>query len=112
MGKGIEHVLLATNKVVCIGHHRLLDANDPLIKRLDFNGMQETRPTPGHFSNYDIQQQLCRLLTCKPGKHPEHRGGDPKRQDDELNWSKRSIFFELEYWSSLQFKHNIDLMHV
>ena len=102
----------ATNKVVYIGHRRFLDANDPLRKRLDFNGMEETRPAPRHFSNDDIQEQLGRLLTRKPGKHPEHGGGEPKRQDYELNWSKRSIFFELEYWSSLQLKHNIDLMHV
>ena len=91
----------ATNKVVYIGHRRFLDANDPLRKRLDFNGMEETRPAPRHFSNDDIQEQLGRLLTCKPGKHHEHGGREPKRQDDELNWSKRSIFFELEYWSSL-----------
>ncbi|XP_052625734.1 uncharacterized protein LOC111902535 [Lactuca sativa] len=102
----------ATNKVVYIGHRRFLDANDPLRKRLDFNGMEETRLAPRHFSNDDIQEQLGRLLTRKPGKHPEHGGGEPKRQDYELNWSKRSIFFELEYWSSLQLKHNIDVMHV
>ena len=34
------------------------------------------------------------------------------RQGFELNWLKRSIFFELEYWSSLQLKHNFDVMHV
>ncbi|XP_023752225.2 uncharacterized protein LOC111900576 [Lactuca sativa] len=102
----------ATNKVVYIGHRHFLDANDPLRKRLDFNGMEETRPASRHFSNDDIQEQLGRLLTRKPGKHPEHGGGEPKQQDYELNWSKRSIFFELEYWSSLQLKHNIDAMHV
>lgn len=29
-----------------------------------------------------------------------------------MNWSKRSIFFELDYWSSLQLKHNLDVMHI
>ncbi|XP_023767031.1 uncharacterized protein LOC111915622 [Lactuca sativa] len=102
----------ATNKVVYIGHRHFLDANDPVRKRLDFNEMEETRPAPRHFSNDDIQEQLGRLLTRKPGKHPEHGGGEPKRQDYELNWSKRRIFYELEYWSSLRLKHNIHLMHV
>ncbi|XP_052622477.1 uncharacterized protein LOC128127815 [Lactuca sativa] len=56
----------ATNKVVYINHRCFLDANDPLRKRLDFNGMEETRPAPRHFSNDDIQEQLGRLLTRKP----------------------------------------------
>ena len=30
----------------------------------------------------------------------------------ELNWTKRSIFFELEYWPKLKLRHNIDVMHV
>lgn len=29
----------------------------------------------------------------------------------ELNWKKRSIFFELEYWLKLKLRHNIDVMH-
>jgi len=28
------------------------------------------------------------------------------------NWTKRSIFFELPYWSSLLLRHNVDVMHV
>lgn len=28
------------------------------------------------------------------------------------NWTKRSIFFELPYWSTLLFRHNLDVMHV
>ncbi|KAI3793975.1 hypothetical protein L1987_36599 [Smallanthus sonchifolius] len=35
-----------------------------------------------------------------------------KRLTSELNWTKRSIFFELDYWSSLLLKHNLDVMHV
>ena len=30
----------------------------------------------------------------------------------ELNWTKRSIFFKLEYWPKLKLRHNIDVMHV
>ena len=30
----------------------------------------------------------------------------------ELNWTKRSILFELEYWPKLKLMHNIDVMHV
>nr|GEU68617.1 hypothetical protein [Tanacetum cinerariifolium] len=30
----------------------------------------------------------------------------------ELNWTKRSIFYELKYWSFLTLKHNLDVMHI
>ncbi|GJS30699.1 hypothetical protein Tco_0491319 [Tanacetum coccineum] len=30
----------------------------------------------------------------------------------ELNWTKRSIFYELEYWSFLILKHNLDVMYI
>ncbi|KAD2805775.1 hypothetical protein E3N88_39152 [Mikania micrantha] len=46
------------------------------------------------------------------GKHPSHGGVKRKRAASELNWSKKSIFFELDYWSSLLLKHNLDVMHV
>ena len=29
-----------------------------------------------------------------------------------MNWIRKSIFFELEYWSELKMRHNIDVMHV
>ena len=35
-----------------------------------------------------------------------------KRDPKELNWSKKRIFFELDYWSELELKHNLDVMHV
>lgn len=41
----------------------------------------------------------------KYGKHVQ----PPKRDD---NWQKKSIFFELPYWSSLMLCHNHDVMHI
>ena len=35
-----------------------------------------------------------------------------KRPPIELNWSKKSIFFELEYWKHLSLRHNLDVMHI
>ena len=29
-----------------------------------------------------------------------------------LNWTKKSIFFELEYWAKLKIRHNLDVMHI
>ena len=30
----------------------------------------------------------------------------------ELNWTKKSIFYKLSYWSELELKHNMDVMHI
>ncbi|GJS75792.1 hypothetical protein Tco_0725673 [Tanacetum coccineum] len=47
------------------------------------------------------------------GKHPSHGGVKIKRNVHvELNWTKRSIFYELEYWSFLSLRHNLDIMHI
>ena len=35
-----------------------------------------------------------------------------KRMKIELNWTKKSIFFELPYWSTLKLRHNLDVMHI
>ena len=34
-----------------------------------------------------------------------------KHDDCELNWT-RSIFFELEYWSNLKLRYNLEVMHI
>ena len=35
-----------------------------------------------------------------------------KRGDDELNWRKQRIFYELSYWADFGLKHNLDVMHI
>ena len=47
-----------------------------------------------------------------PGKHPEYGGVKRKRGDNELNWRKKSIFYELPYWADIELKHNLDVMHI
>ena len=40
-------------------------------------------------------------------------GGKKRKRDSRnLNWTKRSILFELPYWDKLLLRHNIDVMHV
>ena len=31
---------------------------------------------------------------------------------DDHNWTKRSIFWELPYWSTNLIRHNLDIMHI
>jgi hypothetical protein len=41
-------------------------------------------------------------------------GQKKKYADVVLNWKKKkkSIFFELPYWSSLKLRHNLDVIHI
>jgi len=32
--------------------------------------------------------------------------------DDEVLWTKKSIFFELPYWKDNKLRHNLDIMHI
>ena len=79
---------------------------------LDFNGQHETKDTRRHFSKEDIQAQLDHLLSHLLVKHTQFRGVMTQWDKFKLNWSKRIIFLELEYQSSLQPKHNIDVIYI
>nr|GEX93159.1 hypothetical protein [Tanacetum cinerariifolium] len=84
-----------------------------LCVSLEFNGEKEEKDPPREFGRDQIQAQLARLPTCVKGKHPKFGGAKIKRHVlVELNWTKRSIFYALEYWSFITLKHNLDVMHV
>nr|GEX57581.1 hypothetical protein [Tanacetum cinerariifolium] len=90
----------------------------PLIKdlkrsSLEFNGKTDNRDPPKEFGREEILAQLDRLPTCVKGKHPSYGGVKIKRDVHvELNWTKRSNFYELEYWSFLLLRHNLDIMNI
>ncbi|GJX04634.1 hypothetical protein Tco_0190550 [Tanacetum coccineum] len=61
----------------------------------------------------DILLQISKVFKRVPGKHPEIAKKNPKpNRKIELNWSKRSIFWDLEYWPFLLLKNNYDVMHI
>ena len=49
------------------------------------------------FNLVDIMDQLQRVRTTIPGKHPNYGRVKQKRGDDELNWREKK-FYELPYW--------------
>ncbi|GJQ93667.1 zinc finger, PHD-type containing protein [Tanacetum coccineum] len=52
-------------------------------------------------------------MPVSKGQHPSYGGVKIKLNVlVELNWTKRSIFYELKYWSFLTLKHNLDVMHI
>ncbi|GJZ50266.1 hypothetical protein Tco_0604456 [Tanacetum coccineum] len=101
------------DKTAYVGHIRFLKKPHKWRRSLEFNGEIEDGDPPRKFDWDQIQAQLARLPTRVKGKHPSY--GDVKIKRNvlvELNWTKRSIFYELEYWSFLTLKHNLDIMHI
>nr|GEW04599.1 hypothetical protein [Tanacetum cinerariifolium] len=80
---------------------------------IELNGETKNGDPPREFSWDAIMTQLARLPMCVKGKHPRFGGVKIKRNVlVELNWTKRSIFYKLEYWSFLTLKHNLDFMYI
>ncbi|XP_074356311.1 uncharacterized protein LOC141696014 [Apium graveolens] len=60
----------------------------------------------------DILKQLEEVATRTTGKAPSNSLRKHKRGAKELNWCKRSILFDLPYWSKLLLRHNLEVMHI
>ena len=58
----------------------------------------------------ELMQQLNRLPLMRHGKN--YLGRKKKRGENELNWTKKRIFFELPYWTTLLLLHNLDIIHI
>ena len=99
-------------KTSYVGHRRFLPRNSRMRTDKEFDGGAERRGPPRRFTCQDILDQVNALTTAVPGKHPQFGGVKRKRNADESNWRKKSIFFELDYWASNKLTHNIDVMHV
>ncbi|GKE88816.1 zinc finger, PHD-type containing protein [Tanacetum coccineum] len=96
-----------------VGHKRFLKKPHKWRRSLEFNGQTDNTDPPKEFGRDVILAQLDRLPTRVKGKHPSYGGVKIKRNVlVELNWTKRSIFYELEYWSFLTLRHNLDIMHI
>ncbi|KAL5579091.1 hypothetical protein UlMin_011533 [Ulmus minor] len=99
-------------KTAYFGYRHFLPSTYRWRSNLDFDGHTERKRPPHRFSSVDIMDQLRRVKTTIPGKHPNYGGVKRKRGDDELNWRKKSIFYELPYWAEIELKHNLDVMHI
>ncbi|XP_073120394.1 uncharacterized protein [Henckelia pumila] len=100
------------NKIAYIGHIRFLPLNDPMRRSKQFDGKVESRSPIKELTAEDILAQLEHVHVSLPEKHKQYGGIKRKRSLIELNWSKKSIFFQLEYWQHLPLRHNLDVMHI
>ena len=98
------------DKIGYTGARRYLPENHTWRRSKLFNGKLENRTIPVELSGEQILEQLDCLTNVKFGKHPLNR--KRKRLPEELNWTKKSILFELPYWKKLKLRHNLDVMHV
>ncbi|XP_012829657.1 PREDICTED: uncharacterized protein LOC105950835 [Erythranthe guttata] len=94
------------SKIGYIGHRRYLPHYHPYRKSLKFNGAAEHRSKPID----DILFQLKEVETVVLGKHSMDK--KRKRPSQPSCWTKKSILFELPYWSKLKLRHNLDVMHI
>nr|GEZ07258.1 hypothetical protein [Tanacetum cinerariifolium] len=104
------HVL---SKTAYVGHIRFLKKPHKWRSLREFNGQTDNRDPPNEFGQDEILAQLDRLPTHLTGKHLSYGGVKIKRNVlVELNWTKQFIFYDLEYWSFLTLRHNLDIMHI
>jgi len=69
-----------------------------------FNGCQEDKTAPPPLIGDEVYNQVSHVEVTY-GKAVKHSGV-------KNIWKKKSIFFELPYWSKLDVRHCIDVMHV
>ncbi|CAN6171423.1 unnamed protein product [Urochloa humidicola] len=98
------------NKICYIGHRRFLPKDHPWRRKKCFDGRVEERDKPGEFSTEELIEQLERVKDVRPGEHPQNK--KRKREADGQCWKRRSILFDLPYWTSLKLRHNLDIMHI
>jgi len=100
-----------SQKLCFMGHRRYLPANHAWRRECaKFDGRVEDRIAPKELSGEEIVEQLEHVRANNFGKG---RGKNKrKRAVPELNWTKRSIFFDLPYWSSCKLRHSLDVMHI
>ena len=88
-------------------HRRFLTPNHPYKRlRKAFNGSQEHDIALIPLTGEQVYQQVQHLNTVF---------GKTQKKDKSCKtciWKKRSIFFYLPYWSDLDIRHCIDVMHV
>jgi Domain of unknown function (DUF4218)/Transposase family tnp2/Domain of unknown function (DUF4216) len=91
--------------MVYLGHRRFLHRFHPYRKlRKRFNGLPEQSTAPKALTGEDVYSRV---------KHINVILGKQQRKASEKNiWKKRSIFFDLPYWRSLDVRHSLDVMHV
>ena len=99
------HQLKHGRKTVYLGHRRFLKLNHPYRRlRKAFNGYPEWKIAPKALTGKQVFKQLKGVNVIL--------GKKEKKSVEKNIWKKRFVFFDLPYWSRLDVRHCIDVMHV
>lgn len=97
-----------SRKVCYMNHRKFLDPNHKWrSNKKRFNGEVEIGEAPARLTGNEIKEVL--------GGYENIFGkGKGKRKVccEENPWNKKSIFFDLPYWSDNLIRHNLDMMHI
>ncbi|XP_021737381.1 uncharacterized protein LOC110703896 isoform X2 [Chenopodium quinoa] len=105
-------------KIVYPGHRKWLPINHPYRSEAHlFDGTKEYGVAPIPLSGTEILKQHERVKyvygsSKKDSKKRKNDDDDDDDQDDNVQWKKKSAFFELEYWEHNLLRHNLDVMHI
>ncbi|XP_052294335.1 uncharacterized protein LOC107178912 isoform X1 [Citrus sinensis] len=100
------------SKICYMGHRRYLPHGHSWRASREHDGDFEFDLAPKEYLGDDILRQLEKINEARPGKNENNKDRKRKRSASDLNWTKKSIFFELEYWSKLKIRHILDVMHI
>ncbi|XP_028051487.1 uncharacterized protein LOC114256109 [Camellia sinensis] len=98
------------SKIGWVGHRAYLPDNHLWRKDKKFDGLTELRKKSLDLPVEKVMAQLDQLREVKFGKDPTNK--KRPRESEELNWTKKSIMWELPYWKKLNLRHNLDVMHI
>ena len=82
------------------------------LDAVNFNGKQEFGLKPREWSGDEILDLLNSFDFGTLSSDCEVLARNPKRPSYLDNWTHKSIFFELPYWSKLRIRHTLDVMHI
>ena len=107
-----SHSKWITSKICYFVHRQWLSMSHRMRNNKKFDGKVDRRPPPPRKFVQQILAKLENVGSRLPEKHEKYGGKKRKRHLMELNWTKKSIFWELPYWTSLSLCHNLDVMHI
>ncbi|TYK26336.1 uncharacterized protein E5676_scaffold2256G00130 [Cucumis melo var. makuwa] len=96
-------------RISFMGHRRYLPQNHVWRRSRIHDGKVERKAPPVVMNGHEILKQLDQLESPVMSKHPSIHDKKRKRA---LNWTKKSIFFDLPYWSRLLLRYKLDVMHI
>ncbi|KAL6584538.1 hypothetical protein OROMI_003827 [Orobanche minor] len=97
-----------SKKVVYLNHRKFLPPDHKWRSdKRKFNGQVEMNGCPEMLTGEQVEELLYGYENNFGKQQTKQKGSSL-----DCPWKKKSIFFELPYWSSNMVRHNLDVMHI